>query len=66
MTSLLAHGIRLALVLRHTSVHMLDDIWADGHLEDLGEGSRSVGGRAIGADDADDRSGHDDAWSVET
>ena len=35
MTSLLAHGIWLALVLRNTGVYGLDDIRANGGGEDL-------------------------------
>ena len=35
VTSLLAHGIWLTLVLGHSSVDGLNDIWADGRGEDL-------------------------------
>lgn len=35
MTGLLAHGIWLTLVLGHSSVNGLNDIWADGGCEDL-------------------------------
>lgn len=51
VTSLLADGVRLPLVLGHAGVDVLDDIRADGGAEDLGEDLSGAGGLAIGADD---------------
>lgn len=59
MASLLAHGIRLPLVLSHASVDGLDNVRADRCLEDIGQGSGLRRGRTIGAVDGDSRSaGH--------
>lgn len=55
MTSLLAHGVRLPLVLRHAGVHLLDDIGANGAGEDLRHGVGLAAGAAALADDADSR-----------
>lgn len=55
VASLLAHGVRLPLVLRHAGVHLLDNIGADGAGEDLGHGVRLAAGAAALADDADGR-----------
>lgn len=57
VTGLLADGVRLPLVLGHAGVHLLDDIRADRAQEHAGDGVRGTGGRAIGADDRDSRSG---------
>lgn len=57
MTGLLADGVRLALVLGHAGVDVLDDIRADRGAEDLGEDLGGTGGLAIGADNGDGRSG---------
>lgn len=57
MTGLLADGVRLPLVLGHASVNLLNDIRADRAQEDRGDGVRGTGGRAIGAEDRDSRSG---------
>lgn len=55
MTSLLAHGIWLPLVLGHSGVDLLDDIRTDGGLENGREGGRAPAGSAIGAVNADGR-----------
>ena len=57
MTGLLAHGIRLALVLGHAGVDMLNDIETDRARKDSRHGVRTLAGLAIGADDGDGRSG---------
>ena len=57
VASLLADGVRLTLVLGHALVNLLDDIRADGAQEHLGDGVSRAGGRAIGAQDGDGRSG---------
>ncbi len=57
MTGLLTDGVRLALVLGHAGVDVLDDIRADRGREDLGEDLGGTGGLAIGADNRDGRSG---------
>lgn len=56
MTSLLAHGIGLALVLGHASVNLLDNVRSDRAAEDGGNGVGSSRGSAIFADDGDGRS----------
>lgn len=56
MTGLLAHGVRLALVLGHASVHLLNDIGTDRAREDGGNGVGSSGGSTILADDGNGRS----------
>ena len=53
VTGLLAHGVRLALVLGHAGVNLLDDVRADRAGEDGGEGMGVLGRLAIGADDRD-------------
>ena len=59
VTSLLADGVWLALVLGHTSVHLLDDIRSDGAQENRGDGGGGTTGLAIFADDTDGRTrGH--------
>ena len=76
MASLLAHGVRLPLVLGHASVHapaaalamshlrrlvcifVLDNVRADGRLEDIGERVGVLAGRPIGAVDSDGRTRH--------
>lgn len=57
MTGLLADGVRLAFVLGHASVDVFHDIRADRGREDLGEDLGRTGGLAIGANDANGRSG---------
>lgn len=57
MTGLLAHGVRLALVLCHALVDILNDIGTDGGREDSGDGVGGLGGLAIGTHDRDGRSG---------
>lgn len=57
MTGLHGDGVRLPLVLGETSVDRLDDIRADGGLEDGGEGGGSTAGLAIGTDNRDSRTG---------
>lgn len=57
VTGLLADGVRLPLVLGHSGVNLPDDIRSDGALEHGREGVRGTGGRAIGTDDRDGRSG---------
>ena len=56
MTSLLAYGVRLAFVLGHASMNLLNDIWSDRARKDGGHGVRRPGGLAIFADDRDGRS----------
>lgn len=56
MTSLLAHSIRLALVLGHASVNLLHDIRSDRAGEDGRDGVGSSRGSTIFADDRDGRS----------
>jgi hypothetical protein len=56
-TSLLAHGVRLSLVLRHTGVNLLDDIRTDGRSEDSRQGQSSPAGLAISRGDSDGRAG---------
>ena len=79
MAGLLAHGIWLALILRHSGVNtpvcvsaivpsvarspvmdfILDNVRADGGLEDIGERVGVVGGSPIGTMDCDSRTaGH--------
>jgi hypothetical protein len=59
VTSLLAHSVRLTLVLGHASVNLLNDIGSDRAGEDSRNGVGSSGGRAILAQDGDGRSrGH--------
>lgn len=53
MTSLLAHGIWLPLVLGHTRMDLLNDIWTDGGLENGRESGRALAGGAIGVVDTD-------------
>ena len=57
VTGLFADGVRLALVLGHAGVDVLDNIRADRGAEDLGEDLGGTGGLAIGADNGDGRSG---------
>ena len=38
MTRALGHSVRLAVVLGHVRVHEIDDVRADGHSEDGGQG----------------------------
>lgn len=57
VTSLLADGVRLALVLGHAGVNLLDDIRADRAQEHSRDGVGVAGGSAIGADDGDGRTG---------
>lgn len=57
MTSLLAHGVRLALVLGHAGVNVLHDIRADRSTEDGRDGVGRARGLTIFADDRDGRSG---------
>ena len=57
VTGLLADGVRLPLVLGHSGVNLLDDVRADRAQENRGDGVRGTGGRAIGAEDRDSRSG---------
>lgn len=57
VTGLLAHGVRLALVLSHALVDILDDIGTDGGREDGGDGVGGLGGLAIGTHDRDGWSG---------
>ena len=56
MTSLLAHGVRLTLVLGHASVNLLHDIRADRGAEDSRDGVGRARGLTIFADDRDGRS----------
>lgn len=81
VTSLLAHGVRLTLVLGHASVDspvrilaiipifisascvgigeiVLDNVGADGRLEDIGQGVGVLAGSTIGANDRDGRTRH--------
>lgn len=59
MTSLLAHAVRLALVLGHAGVDRLDNVRADGRLEDIRKGEGVLAGGAIGAVNGNDGSaGH--------
>jgi hypothetical protein len=48
MPGLLAHRVRLPLVLGHVGVHEADDVGADRGLEDVREGSRLGHGVAVG------------------
>jgi hypothetical protein len=57
VTGLLAHGVRLALVLGHAGVNVLHDIRADGSTEDGRDGVGRARGLTIFADDRDGRSG---------
>lgn len=57
MTSLLADGIRLALVLGHASVNLLHDIRSDRAGEDGRNGVGSSRGSTILSDDRNGRSG---------
>jgi hypothetical protein len=68
VTSLLAHGIRLTLVLCYASVHALHDIWSDRAGEDSRHGVGGSRGSTIFADDGDGRSrSHCDGldWDLE-
>lgn len=56
MTGLLADGVRLALVLGHALVNLLDDIGTDRAQEDGRQSVSVAGGLAILADDGDGRS----------
>lgn len=56
VTSLLAHSIRLSLVLSDTGVNLLDDVRSDRAGEDGGNGVGSSRGSTIFADDRDGRS----------
>jgi hypothetical protein len=58
VTGLLRDCVWLTTVLVHASVDGVDDIRADGGLEDLREGVGIVGGSAIGADDGNGRPAH--------
>lgn len=49
MAGLLAHGVRLPSVLRHTGMDCLDDVWTDWGAEDHRQWVSLVGGLAIGA-----------------
>ena len=57
VSGLLAHGVRLTLVLGHSSVNLLDDIRSDRTGEDSGNGMGSSSGSTIFADDGNGRSG---------
>jgi len=48
-----AHGIRLAPVLGHSGVHMVDDIRSDRAGEDGRHGMSALARLALGADDGD-------------
>lgn len=56
VTGLLAHGVRLALVLGHAGMDLLDNIRADRAREDGGNGMGSSSGSTIFADDRNGRS----------
>lgn len=56
VAGLLAHGIRLALVLRHAGMDLLDNVGSNGRGEDGGDGMGSSRRRTIFADDGDGRS----------
>ena len=59
MAGLLADRVRLALVLGHAGVNLLDNVGADGAQEHRRDGVGGVAGLAIGAVDGDGRSrGH--------
>merc|ERR1711988_1840038 len=58
VTSLLAHGVWLPLVLRHAGVHRLHDVRADRRLEDVRQRGAVLGGGAIGTVDGDGRARH--------
>ena len=67
VTSLLAHGIRLTLVLSDTSVHLLDNVRSDRAGEDSRNGVGSSSGSTIFADDRNGRSrSHCDGWGTWT
>lgn len=55
MTGLFADGVRLALVLGHAGVHLLDDIRADRAQKDSRDGVGGAAGLAISALDGDGR-----------
>jgi len=57
VTSLLAHSVGLTLVLRQSSVNLLDDIGSDRAVEDGGDDMGLARRATIFADDADGRSG---------
>lgn len=57
MTSLLAHGVGLTLVLSHAGVNLLDDVRSDRAGEDSGNGVGSSSGSTIFAENGDGRSG---------
>lgn len=57
VAGLLADGVRLALVLGHSLVDILNDVRADRGGEDGGHRVGGLGGLAIGAQDRDGRSG---------
>jgi len=63
-TSLLAHGVGLALVLGHTDVNLLDNIRADRSREHGGQGVGGPGGLALSRGDRDSRAGGHCCWSV--
>lgn len=66
VTGLLAHGVRLALVLGHALVNLLDDVRSDRAGEDGGDGVGSPRGSTIFADDGDGRSRshcEDETWT---
>lgn len=66
MTSLLAHGIGLSLVLGHTGVNLLDNVRSDRAGEDGGNGVGSSSGSTIFADDGDGRSrSHCEGWDLD-
>lgn len=67
VTGLLAHGVRLALVLGHSGVDVLDDIRADRAREDGRNGVGSSRGSTIFADDRNGRSrSHCEGWGTRT
>lgn len=57
MTGLLANGVRLALVLCHSLVNLLNNVGTDRGREDIGDRVGGTAGLAIGADDRNGRSG---------
>lgn len=57
VTSLLAHGVGLTLVLSHAGVNLLDDVRSDRAGEDSGNGVGSSSGSTIFAENGDGRSG---------
>jgi hypothetical protein len=57
VTSLLAHGVGLTLVLGHSGVNLLDNVRSDRAGEDSRNGVGSSGGSTIFAENGDGRSG---------